>query len=102
MSSTVVPRALSDRIIARTSTEASGSSPDVGSSRKSTSGSCSTARAMATFCFMPLENPETGSWRRLQSPKPRSSSSAREVQRARGRPCSCAKYSRLASAERRS
>ena len=43
-------------IASRTIQADSGSSAAVGSSRKMTAGSCSSARTMASFCFMPLLN----------------------------------------------
>ncbi len=46
---------LSSRMTSRTILAASGSRFAVGSSRKSRIGSCTSARAMATFCFIPLE-----------------------------------------------
>ena len=61
----------SDSIASRTMNAASGSSAAVGSSRKTTDGSWSSARAIASFCFMPLLNvPATSSRRSHSSNRP--------------------------------
>jgi hypothetical protein len=57
----------------RTSRRPSGSSPDIGSSRKTTSGSFSSACAMPTRWIMPFENLRSCS--RRSAPMPTSSSS---------------------------
>ncbi len=67
-------------IASRTMNAASGSSAAVGSSRNTTDGSCSSARAMASFCFMPLLNVPVTSSRR--SHRPNSADSARCPRRA--------------------
>ena len=53
--STVLPRSASPRMVARISWMPAGSSPLVGSSKISSSGSLSRVAAMASRCFMPRE-----------------------------------------------
>ncbi len=54
--SMVMPLAASARMTASTSPTISGSRAEVGSSKRSTSGSMARARAMATRCFWPPES----------------------------------------------
>ena len=63
----VRPARRSSSIASRTTNAASGSSAAVGSSRKTTAGSWSSARAIASFCFMPLLNVPAMSSRRSHS-----------------------------------
>ncbi len=86
-------------IASRTTAAASGSSAAVGSSRKRTGGSWSRARAIASFCFMPLLNVPVGSWRRSHRSKSRRSRSIRSARTAVGNPWSFPKKSRLRTAE---
>ena len=67
----VRPCDLTRSMNSRTRRAASGSSADVGSSRKTTEGSCSSARQIASFCFIPLENVPTASLRRAHKPRKR-------------------------------
>ena len=53
---TVLPSCLSCSIRSRTSRRPSGSSPDIGSSKKTSLGSCRIACAIPARCSMPLEN----------------------------------------------
>ena len=53
MTSTATPRSANELIIFQKARRASGSTPEVGSSRKSTEGSCITAAPKATRCFQP-------------------------------------------------
>src|SRR6185503_11083717 len=79
---TVHPRSRSRRISARTSRRPSGSSPDIGSSKITSSGSLTSAWAMPTRCSIPLENFRSCS--RRSAPMPTSSS--RRLARARHSP----------------
>ena len=56
LKNTVHPRSRRPRISARTSRRPSGSRPDIGSSKITSSGSLRSACAMPTRCSMPLEN----------------------------------------------
>ena len=76
------PRSRSRRMSARTSRRPSGSSPDIGSSRMTSSGSLMSAWAMPTRCSMPLENLRSGS--RRSRPMPTSSSSDADAPAAVG------------------
>src|SRR6185295_9345480 len=76
---TVQPRSRNRRMSARTSRRPSGSSPDIGSSKITSSGSLMIACAMPTRCSMPFEN--LRSCRRRSAPMPTSSS--RRVARVR-------------------
>ena len=77
-STTVRPCSVaSEPMRSMTSRVAAGSSPDVGSSRNSTSGSCSSARASASRLRCPVEVPCTGRSARSAMPKRSSSSSVR-------------------------
>ena len=79
----VRPSSRSARISARTSRRPSGSSPDIGSSRNTTSGSLTSACARPSRCTMPFEYRRTA--RRRSAPMPtRSSSDAARVRASRG------------------
>ena len=65
---TVQPRSRSRRMSARTSRRPSGSRPDIGSSRITSSGSLMSAWAMPTRCSMPLENLRSCSRRSPRDP----------------------------------
>ena len=52
---TVAPRSRSSRMMARMASDEAGSSPAVGSSRKSIRGRFTSDRATISRCFMPLE-----------------------------------------------
>ena len=52
---TVRPSAVISRIMSSTAWLDSGSRPEVGSSKSSSSGSCRTERARASRVFMPVE-----------------------------------------------
>ena len=80
---TVRPSSRSRRIRARTSRRPSGSSPDIGSSRKTTSGSLISACASPTRWIMPFEN--LRSCIRRSAPSPTSSSRRGHARRARRR-----------------
>ena len=68
LKNTVRPRSRSARISSRTSRRPSGSSPDIGSSRKTTSGSLRSACARPTRCSIPFENLRSGSRRSAPMP----------------------------------
>ncbi len=81
---------------------ATGSRPDVGSSRNSTSGSCNRVRASAMRCRMPLLYPPTRVSAASASSNRASSSSTRRVTCARGTPYTSAKMRRMSRPVRRS
>src|SRR5258708_5153996 len=85
-----------------TTRAASGSRPLVGSSRKITWGSCSKARAIASFCRMPFEKPPTLSSRRSQRSSRRRYRSTWPLARSAGRSYISAKNNRFCQALRRS
>ena len=72
-----MPRAFSSRITSRTSRRPSGSSPEVGSSRNTSSGSPSSACASPMRCCMPLLYS-----RRQRSPGARAAAAARAAPRS--------------------
>ena len=72
LKNTVQPRSRSSRMSARTSRRPSGSRPDIGSSRNTSSGSLMRAWARPTRCSMPFENLRSGS--RRSPPMPTRSS----------------------------
>ena len=85
-STTVRPCSVaSEPMRSMTSRVAVGSRPEVGSSRNSTSGSCSSARARASRLRCPVEMPCTRTSARSAMPKRSSSSSVRRSTPARGR-----------------
>ena len=79
---TVVPASRRSRIRSLTRRALTGSSPAVGSSRKSSSGRASSARAKPSRTFMPFENWDTRTFASWARPT-RSSSSSGLVGRAR-------------------
>ena len=95
----VRPARRSCSMASRTTNAASGSSAAVGSSRKTTAGSWSSARAMASFWRMPLLNVPATSSRRSHSPNSRSQRSMAASRAAASRPYSRPKKSRLARAD---
>src|ERR1700722_18133982 len=90
---TVTPRSRSAVIRTFTSCEATGSSPEVGSSRNMTCGSFSRLRASAARWRRPLDRFPAKSWAR--SPRPTAASASAIRCSRRGRPYSRAKNSRF-------
>ncbi|OPX60216.1 MAG: hypothetical protein A4E30_01173 [Methanomassiliicoccales archaeon PtaB.Bin215] len=84
LTNTVLP-AFSARSLmrSRTTSEAKGSRAEVGSSRKIIGGSCISAAAMSTFCFMPRLNPSSRSSPLCLRSKSSSSRSARSFSSVR-------------------
>ena len=74
-----------------TTSTASGSRPENGSSRISTCGSCTSAAAICARCWLPSESVSTLSFSRSPSPSSSSSAVARAVASARSKPCSRAR-----------
>ena len=81
---TVAPRSRAARTIARTSVRPTGSSADVGSSRRTRSGSPRSATPSPSRCCIPFENALTGSSARSTSPT-RARASSMAAARLRGR-----------------
>ena len=90
---TVTPRSRNPAIRPCTSCAATGSSPDVGSSRNITAGSFSSDRASAARCRRPLDRLPARSCARSARPTAASASVIRSGRR--GRPYRRAKYSRF-------
>ena len=86
--STVRPSAANRRSRCRSSTRAAGSSPDAGSSSRSTRGSCTSARASPRRCFCPRESTRAGAVASEVSSTSSRSSSARALAASFGRSCS--------------
>ena len=92
----VRPSAWRPAISVLTSRAPAGSSPEVGSSRKITRGSCSTARISARRCFIPFDQVPNGFSRASQRSRRRSQCSMRDRRVAPSRPYSPPKSSRFA------
>jgi hypothetical protein len=87
------------RMSSQNCTRESGSTPVVGSSRMSRSGSWISAQQRPSFCFMPPESFPTGRERKGWSPVPRVSSSMRRRRSAAPCPKRRAKNCRFSSTE---
>jgi hypothetical protein len=86
LKNTVFPAALRSRMMPRTSIRPIGSSPDIGSSRITSSGSCSSAWASPSRCIIPLEYFRIAVSRAPESPTRARSSEERDSVSARDIP----------------
>jgi hypothetical protein len=91
LSSTQLPAARRSSTNSTIAPAARMSRPVVGSSRIRTGGSCSTARAIETFCFWPVESPSVRPSAKGCMSKARTSSSMRASRASPPMPCSSPK-----------
>ena len=90
----LLPIALSSSKKSVTTFAVSTSSPLVGSSKMTTSGSCTMAMTSETFCFMPVERSFTLTSANLSMPKRANSSFLRAASFALSMPCIAPKKSK--------